>query len=96
MGKCDAGFAGAPADALPLWVADMDFPCAEPILKALHERVDRQIFGYSVHQSDAYYEAVLGWFKRRFDWDVTPEQLFYSPGVVPGYRLSHRSLEPAG
>ena len=74
---------GAPADALPLWVADMDFPCAEPILKALHERVDRQIFGYSVYQSAAYYEAVLGWFKRRFDWTLTPQNLFYSPGVVP-------------
>lgn len=74
---------GAPADALPLWVADMDFPCAEPILQALHERVDRQIFGYSVHQSAAYYAAVLGWYKRRFDWELTPEQLFYSPGVVP-------------
>lgn len=74
---------GAPADALPLWVADMDFPCAEPIIQALHERVDRQIFGYSVYQSAAYYEAVLGWFKRRFDWTLEAQNLFYSPGVVP-------------
>ncbi len=74
---------GASADALPLWVADMDFPCAEPILLALHQRVDRQIFGYSVHQSASYYEAVLGWFKRRFDWTLEPQNLFYSPGVVP-------------
>ena len=36
---------GADKDSLALWVADMDFACAEPILKALHERTDRYIFG---------------------------------------------------
>ena len=39
---------GADKDSLALWVADMDFACAEPILKALHERIDRKIFGYTV------------------------------------------------
>ena len=38
---------GARKDTLPLWVADMDFPCAQPIIDALHARVDRLIFGYS-------------------------------------------------
>ena len=38
---------GADKDSLALWVADMDFACAEPILKALHERIDRKIFGYT-------------------------------------------------
>ena len=33
---------GADKDSLALWVADMDFACAEPILKALHERIDRK------------------------------------------------------
>lgn len=33
---------GCPDDALPLWVADMDFACAEPILKALHERIEQK------------------------------------------------------
>ena len=35
---------GADKDSLSLWIADMDFACAEPILKALHERIDRKIF----------------------------------------------------
>ena len=39
---------GADKDSLALWVADMDFACAEPILKALHERIDRKIFGYTM------------------------------------------------
>lgn len=33
---------GADKDSLSLWIADMDFACAEPILKALHERIDQE------------------------------------------------------
>ena len=36
-----------PTDAISLWVADMDFPTAPCILKALEERVQHGIFGYS-------------------------------------------------
>ena len=34
-------------DVLPLWVADMDFASPQPVLRALHERVDHAIFGYA-------------------------------------------------
>ena len=34
------------ADVLPLWVADMDFTAPEPVIRALHERVEHGIFGY--------------------------------------------------
>ena len=74
---------GTPADALPLWVADMDFPCADPILEALHKRIDRQILGYSIYENDECKSAVTGWFKRRFNWDVEKNNIFFSPGVVP-------------
>jgi cysteine-S-conjugate beta-lyase len=69
---------------LPFWVADMDFACAEPIIKAMHERVDRLIFGYSSsHTDDRYFRAVRGWYQRRFDWLINSEDIVYSPGVVP-------------
>jgi cystathionine beta-lyase len=34
------------ADVLPLWVADMDFPSPEPVVRALRERVDHGVYGY--------------------------------------------------
>jgi cystathionine beta-lyase len=79
----------ADADAIPMWVADMDFPCAAPILEALRRRVDRQIFGYSTHQTEEYFRAVCGWYQNRFHWRVDPEEIVYSPGVVPaiGYLI---------
>ena len=47
---------------LPMWVADMDFPSPEPVVKALQERA-RHTFGYT-QPDQAYLEAVTGWMKR--------------------------------
>lgn len=69
-------------DLLPLWTADMDLPCAEPIIQALHRRVDRRIFGYTDTMSQAYTDAVLGWFARRHGWQAQKEWIRYSAGVV--------------
>lgn len=67
---------------LPLWVADMDLPCAEPILRALHDRVDKRIFGYTETLTPEYTGAVLGWMDRRFGWQPKAEWIRYSAGVV--------------
>lgn len=85
-------------DVLSLWVADMDFPCSPAIQKALHERVDEQIYGYSCGFDEDYRNSVVGWFQRRFDWNIDPSSIFYSDGVVPalGYLLDILSNEGDG
>lgn len=45
---------GRPADVLPFWVADMDFPIAREIQEALIERCQHAIFGYS-ESTEAYF-----------------------------------------
>lgn len=87
---------GASKDALPLWVADMDFPVAEPIMDALRQCLDRKIFGYSFYKSPAYVEAVTGWFKRQFQWEIDPDSIYYSPGVVPAIAILIRVLTQPG
>lgn len=74
---------GCPENTLSMGIADMDYRCAQPILDALHRRVEQGIFGYSWYDSAECKAAVTGWFLRRFDWHVAPEELFYSPGIVP-------------
>lgn len=69
-------------DILPLWVADMDFACAPAIQKALHERIDRQIYGYTNILQKDYTDAVCGWFKRRFDWEIDSEHIRYTAGCI--------------
>lgn len=86
---------GRPADVLPLWVADMDFRGPEPVLEALHKAVDHGIFGYSDTKAD-YYEAVSGWFSRRFGWQTQPEWLVKTPGVVFALSTAVRALTQPG
>ncbi|MGL5330969.1 MAG: MalY/PatB family protein [Peptostreptococcaceae bacterium] len=70
-------------DSLPLWIADMDFECAPPIIDALHKRIDHKIFGYSSCDNEEYKGAVQNWFKRRLNFEIEKNNIFFSPGVVP-------------
>jgi cystathionine beta-lyase len=86
---------GRPADVLPLWVADMDFPAPQPVLDALRKAVDHGIFGYSDTKED-YYRAVSGWFRDRFGWETKPEWLVKTPGVVFALAMAVRALTKPG
>lgn len=82
---------GYPADVLPLWVADMDFPTAQPILDALQKAVEHGIFGYS-EVKDEYYGAAAAWFEKHFDWRPESEWLVKTPGVVFALAMAVRAL----
>ncbi|PTN09280.1 MalY/PatB family protein [Mangrovibacterium marinum] len=69
-------------DILPLWVADMDFKTAPAIVEALARRVQHAVFGYA-KVPDAYYKAVISWFKRRHNFTVEQDWILYTTGVVP-------------
>lgn len=87
---------GAPADALSMWVADMDLPCAEPIIRALHERIDRKIFGYTLYENEECKDAIIGWYRRRFGWELKAGDIFFSPGVVPALAFLINVLSEEG
>ncbi|MEG0602444.1 MAG: MalY/PatB family protein [Mucinivorans sp.] len=70
-------------DVIPLWIADMDFPCAEPIIEAIHRRTQHGIFGYYMRE-DCYWQAVQRWVERRSGWKVECQAMVHSPGVVAG------------
>lgn len=69
-------------NALPFWVADMDFKAAQPIIDAIIERTEHGIFGYST-RTDSYYDAIINWTKKRFGWEIDKRWIEYTPGVVP-------------
>ncbi|KQL46042.1 cystathionine beta-lyase [Brevibacillus choshinensis] len=69
-------------DLIPMWVADMDFMAPAPVIEAMKERVEHGIFGYTL-RPESYYEAVIGWMKRRHQWSVQKEWICHCPGVVP-------------
>ena len=67
-------------DILPAWVADMDFPAAPPILRAVEERARHGVFGYSEPPAKLA-EVVAEYFLRRWRWRISPEWIVWSPGL---------------
>lgn len=74
----------------------MDFACAEPILKALHERIDKKIFGYTMYDTDECLGAVLNWYKKRYGWEEQKENLFFCGGIVSAYAVLLNLLTKEG
>lgn len=74
-------------DLLPLWVADMDFATPPFILEAIRRRCEHPILGYT-EKPESYYQAIIGWVKRRYGMEVSKEQLNYVPGIVPGLGMA--------
>jgi cysteine-S-conjugate beta-lyase len=77
-----AKWSAYPADVLPAWVAEMDFPLAEPIRQRLHRALDLDDCGYA-HPS-ALPEAFAAYAKSRFDWTVDPSRVLVAPEVMVG------------
>ena len=73
-------------DTIPLWVADMDFKAAQPILDSLQRVVEHGILGYT-KQTDGLYQAIINWHSSRYGLSLTEEQILFSPGVVPSISL---------
>ncbi|MGI6075944.1 MAG: MalY/PatB family protein [Pyramidobacter sp.] len=70
-------------DVLPLWIADMDFPAPEPVVKAIKERAAHPVYGYP-RRDENYYDSFIDWEKRHNGWDVRREWCAATPGVVNG------------
>jgi cystathionine beta-lyase len=82
-------------DVLPLWVADMDFPSPEPVIRALQERVAHGIYGYAGAPAELT-EAICGRLETLYGWQVTAEEIVYLPGVVVGFNVACRAAGEPG
>jgi cysteine-S-conjugate beta-lyase len=84
-----------PPDVLPLWVADMDFPSPEPVIRALRERVEHGFFGYGAEQPE-FHEVTCERLLKRYGWKVQPEALVLLPGVIAGFNMAARAIAGPG
>ena len=74
-------------DVLPMWVADMDFLAPPAVMEALHRRVDHGIFGYAM-ESEELKLVIVDRMHRLYNWQINPEDLVFTPGVVAGFNLA--------
>lgn len=86
---------GKPADALQLWVADMDFGGPKCVREALVKLAETGIFGYS-EADDEYVDALLTWLKNKFNWDAKSEWIVKTPGVVFALAMAVQALTNEG
>lgn len=80
-----------PPDVLPLWVADMDFRTPDPILNALHAMLDRGVLGYEFLQPRTR-QVVAARMEQLYGWQVDPEWVIATTGVVTAFNIAARAL----
>lgn len=71
-------------DAIPMWVADMNFPTVPTIQESIIERVKHPMYGY-FDPTDEYYDSIIRWqTKRNGVTGLTKECIGYENGVLGG------------
>lgn len=82
-------------DLLPLWVADMDFRSPQPVIEALVSRAKHGVFGYT-GLTQSYYDSVISWYKRKYNWAIRKDWIVFTPGVIPAIAYAIRSFTNPG
>ncbi len=71
-----------PRDVLPAWLAEMDFPIADPIRRVLHAAIDADDAGYA--SATGLGEAFAAWALTRWRWTLAPSDVHLVADVVTG------------
>lgn len=85
-----------PADVLPLWIADMDFPSPPAVVAALQQRVAQGVFSYGVKQPAGAIAAVIAHCARHYGWKIEPEWIVWLPGLVTGLNVAAAAIGEDG
>ncbi|WP_456398457.1 MalY/PatB family protein [Mesoaciditoga sp.] len=74
-------------DALPMWVADMDFLSPPEVVNALIERAKHGVYGYTL-KDEGFYDSFIKWVKKRHSWEIKRKWIVATPGVVSAISLA--------
>jgi cystathionine beta-lyase len=86
-----------PAEILPAWVAEMDFPLAEPIRVVLERAVDRSDVGYPIDpRATGLRECFSERMQRLYGWQPDPERVEILSDVVQGLYLGIQAYSEPG
>lgn len=82
-------------DVLPMWIADTDFAVPESIVTELAARLQHPDFGYTVGDVSVR-ESIVRWLDVQHGWSVSPEDIVFLPGALPGLSMGLNALVPEG
>ena len=83
------------ADAIPMWVADMDFAAPPGVTEALTASVNRAVHGYYA-DTGTWANALTDWLAHRHGAFIKPEWVSPTPGVVSGLGLILQAVTEPG
>ena len=82
-------------NGIPLWVADMDFPCSPAIVNVLQERAKHPCYGYNIDNKKDE-EALIGFWQRRHGLTIQPGETQMVPCVITGLKACVRCFTKEG
>jgi len=82
-------------DVIPMWVADMDFRASEPVIEALHRRVDHGVFGYAGPPAELK-DVTVARMAQMYGWTIDPSWIVWLPGLVPALNVVCRAFGDEG
>ena len=95
--RCSKKWSRYPADVLPVWLAEMDFPLAEPIARRLVERIELADLGYPALAADHPLPSVFAeWAGREWNWPVDPADVAIIPDVMRGVEMCLKAFSAPG
>lgn len=82
-------------DLFPMWIGDMDFPVPYEIIEAIKEKIKAPFLGYTF-LSNEYYETIIDWINRRYNWKISEDDILFVPSIVQGISYAIRYLTNVG
>ena len=82
-------------DAIPMWVADMDFAAPPGVTAALTADIERATHGYYA-DTGSWAAALVDWMARRHGLRVDPSWVSQTPGIVSGLGLILQAVSAPG
>jgi cystathionine beta-lyase len=81
---------------IPMWIADMSFVTAPPVMEALYKRLEMPNFGYFPLPKE-YYESIIRWQRNRNGvTELKPEHIGYENGVLGGVSSALQAFTTPG
>ncbi|HMA53748.1 MAG TPA: PatB family C-S lyase [Acidobacteriota bacterium] len=82
-------------EAIPMWVADMDFEAPPAVVEAIKRRAVHGVYGYPLIPP-TFWQAAIDWLERRHGWAVEKSWMAKSPGIVPALNYAVRAFTKPG
>ena len=76
---------------LPMWMADMDFPTAPCVRRAIEKWAAHGVFGYSI-LPDRLFDAYRNWWGKHHGLEIRNEELIFTTGVIPALSTAVRKF----